>query len=113
MYQQHYNHPQIYKNPPEDYTKYLGQKIGLLLMFIVTLVINGLTGAGIIGKSQKYISDKYMTLVTPPDYAFTIWAVIYTFWTLFMLLQFVPNKYLSQPQMFYALSFKGKQLFLH
>ena len=76
-------------------------------MFILTAIFNGLTAAGIIGKSQKELSDKYPTLLTPPDYAFSIWAVIYSFWTLSVLLQLVPNKYLSQPELFYAISFKS------
>jgi hypothetical protein len=92
--------------------QFLPQKLILLVMFIITAIINGLTGAGKIGKSQKYLSDKYNTLITPPGYTFSIWGVIYTLWALFVLLQFAPNRFLSHPKMFYANSTKGS-LFGH
>ena len=105
--------------PNNDYKKldetplskwqYLPQKICVLVMFIITCIFNGLTGAGKLGKSQKTLSDKYWTLITPPDYTFAIWGVIYFFWAVFVLLQFVPNRFLSQPKMFYSNSFKGNK----
>lgn len=46
----------------------------------VTLVVNALGAAGIInGSSQKEISDRYQTLITPAPSTFSIWSVIYTF----------------------------------
>ena len=49
---------------------------GLFLM--VTLVVNGLGAAGLInGLSQKEISDRYLTLITPSPSTFSIWSVIY------------------------------------
>ena len=49
------------------------------LFFIVTLIVNGLGAAGFInGLSQKEISDKYITLITPSPSTFSIWSVIYT-----------------------------------
>lgn len=45
---------------------------------LITLVVNGLGAAGLIsGMSQKEISDKYLTLITPSPSAFVIWTVIY------------------------------------
>ena len=97
-----------YVSPPEEKKcQYIGQKITILVMFIITVIINALTGAGIIGKSQKELSDKYMTLITPPGYTFSIWGVIYFFWGLFVVLQFVPNKYLSHPRLFYSNTIRG------
>ena len=49
------------------------------LFIIVTLIVNGLGAFGVInGLSQKDISDKYVTLITPAPSTFSIWSVIYT-----------------------------------
>lgn len=49
------------------------------LFFIITLAINTLGGMGIInGTSQKEISDKYLTLITPSPSTFSIWGLIFT-----------------------------------
>ncbi len=49
------------------------------LFFILTLIVNALGAFGIINNlSQKEISDKYITLITPDPSAFSIWSVIYT-----------------------------------
>lgn len=49
------------------------------LIFIVTLGINAMGAIGLInGLSQKEISDKYLTLITPSPATFSIWSVIYT-----------------------------------
>ncbi len=49
------------------------------LFFIITLVVNALGATGFInGLSQKEISDKYMTLITPSPSTFSIWSLIYT-----------------------------------
>lgn len=84
------------------------QKITLVVMFILTVVFNALTAAGKLGESQSVLSDKYPTLLTPPNFAFSIWGVIYFFWAVSVLLQLAPNRYLSQSKMFYEVSFKGK-----
>lgn len=48
------------------------------LFLIVTLAVNGLGAAGVInGLSQKEISDRYLTLITPSPSTFSIWSVIY------------------------------------
>lgn len=83
------------------------QKVTLLLVFIVTCIINGLTGAGKIGKSQGDISNKYSTLITPPGYAFTIWAVIYFLWAAWIVLQMFPNKFLTNPDKIYSNNIRG------
>lgn len=49
------------------------------VFFIVTLVVNTLGAIGIInGLSQKQISDRYVTLITPSPSAFSIWSIIYS-----------------------------------
>lgn len=49
------------------------------LFFIITLAVNTLGAIGLInGLSQKEISDKYVTLITPSSSTFSIWSIIYT-----------------------------------
>ena len=49
-----------------------------LVLLAVTLVVNGLGAIGLInGNSQKEISDRYLTLITPSPSTFSIWSVIY------------------------------------
>lgn len=49
------------------------------IFFIVTLCINTLGAVGLInGLTQKQISDKYVTLITPSPSTFSIWSVIYS-----------------------------------
>jgi benzodiazapine receptor len=50
-----------------------------LVLFGVTLFINTLGAVGLInGLSQKAVSDKYVTLITPGPATFSIWGVIYS-----------------------------------
>lgn len=49
------------------------------LFLAVTLIINTLGALGLInGLSQKQISDRYITLITPSPATFSIWSVIYS-----------------------------------
>lgn len=49
-----------------------------LLFFLITLGINALGSMGFFnGMSQKAISDKYHTLITPAPLTFSIWGLIY------------------------------------
>jgi len=48
------------------------------LFLIITLGVNTFGALGLInGLSQKQISDKYMTLITPSPFTFSIWSLIY------------------------------------
>lgn len=50
-----------------------------ILIFLATLVVNQLGATGKFnGMSQKDVSDKYKTLITPRGFAFAIWGIIYT-----------------------------------
>ena len=61
--------------------------------FIVTLVINSLGAIGIInGLSQKEISDRYVTLITPSPSAFSIWSMIYTLLIISVIVMIVKKK---------------------
>lgn len=49
------------------------------IFILITLFINTLGALGLInGLSQKEISDKYITLITPSPSTFSIWSIIYT-----------------------------------
>ena len=48
------------------------------ISLLVTLIVNTLGALGLInGLSQKQISDRYLTLITPSPSTFSIWSVIY------------------------------------
>lgn len=50
-----------------------------LVVYFLTLGVNYLGSSGFInGMSQADISDKYMTLISPAGFTFSIWGVIYT-----------------------------------
>ena len=69
-----------------------------LLFLIVTLAVNTMGALGFInGMSQKEISDKYLTLITPSPSTFTIWSVIYTLLIISLILMIVKkNDYYYQ-----------------
>lgn len=49
-----------------------------IILLALTLVINELGAFGLInGNSQKEVSDKYLTLITPSPGTFSIWSIIY------------------------------------
>ncbi len=63
------------------------------LFFIVTLIVNGLGGAGFInGTSQKEISDTYLTLITPSPSTFSIWGLIFTLLFISVVVMIVKSK---------------------
>ncbi|TQR15457.1 TspO/MBR family protein [Psychrobacillus soli] len=48
------------------------------VLLVITLIINSLSAIGLInGNSQKEVSDRYFTLITPAPITFSIWGVIY------------------------------------
>lgn len=48
------------------------------VLLVATLAVNTLGGLGIInGTSQKEVSDRYPSLITPSSLTFSIWSVIY------------------------------------
>lgn len=61
-----------------------------LIFLVVTLAVNGLGASGLInGLSQKDISEKYMTLITPTPSTFSIWSVIYLLLIISMIVMIV------------------------
>lgn len=60
---------------------------------IITLIVNALGAFGIInGLSQKEVSDRYITLITPSPSTFSIWSVIYTLLIISMVMMIVRKK---------------------
>jgi benzodiazapine receptor len=60
------------------------------ILFAVTLAINTLGALGVInGLSQKVISDRYVTLITPSSATFSIWSVIYMLLLIAIILMIV------------------------
>jgi benzodiazapine receptor len=64
-----------------------------LAAFLVTVVVNGLAVAlPLNGQSTAEISDRLATLVTPANYVFSIWSVIYTLLLVFSVYQALPTR---------------------
>ncbi|MEQ8156097.1 MAG: TspO/MBR family protein [Clostridiaceae bacterium] len=60
------------------------------VLFALTLVINTIGAAGWInGLSQKEVSDKYITLITPEPGTFSIWGVIYSLMLISIIMMLV------------------------
>lgn len=59
----------------------------------VTVFVNYLGGTGRINnRPPAFVSDKYQTLLTPADYAFGIWSLIYGGLIIFSLYQALPSQ---------------------
>lgn len=64
-----------------------------LLLLVATLFINTLGALGLInGLSQKQISDKYLTLITPSPSTFSIWSVIYSLLIISLIAMLIKKK---------------------
>ncbi|MGO4936494.1 TspO/MBR family protein [Fundicoccus sp. Sow4_H7] len=64
-----------------------------LIVFIVTLFINALGSLGYInGMSQKAVSDKYHTLITPAPFTFSIWGLIYLLVLFSLIMMIIKEK---------------------
>ncbi|XP_053185809.1 uncharacterized protein LOC128368915 [Scomber japonicus] len=57
------------------------------VVYVAVLVINGLAGAGrgVFHSSTGNVSARYETDITPADWTFSIWGVIYTWLTLMVI----------------------------
>ena len=70
-----------------------------LILFASTLVVNMLGAIGIInGLSQKEVSDRYQTLITPSPSTFSIWGVIYSLLIISLMVLYLKrnNRYYEQ-----------------
>lgn len=67
--------------------------IANLVFYFLTLGINYLGSTGFFNDmGQKDISDKYMTLISPAPFAFSIWGVIYTLLLATLVYFFIKRK---------------------
>ncbi|HHU07247.1 MAG TPA: tryptophan-rich sensory protein [Clostridiaceae bacterium] len=63
------------------------------ILFAATLAVNTLGALGIInGMSQKEVSDRYQTLITPASSTFSIWSVIYSLLIISIILLIAKSK---------------------
>jgi translocator protein len=61
--------------------------------FILTLVINGLSGTTLIGgRTTAQVSNDFPTLITPAGYVFAIWGIIYVLLGVFLVYQALPSQ---------------------
>jgi len=61
-----------------------------LAFLVLTLAVNTLGATGLInGLSQKQISDRYLTLITPSPATFSIWGIIYSLLFISMIIMIV------------------------
>lgn len=64
-----------------------------LVAYFSTLGVNYLGSSGFFnGNTQKDISDKYMTLISPAPFTFSIWGVIYSLLLITLIYLFVKSK---------------------
>ncbi|MCH4825407.1 MAG: tryptophan-rich sensory protein [Planococcus sp. (in: firmicutes)] len=64
-----------------------------LVFYFLTLGVNYLGSSGFFnGMSQKNLSDKYMTLISPAPFTFSIWGVIYTLLLVTLIYFFIKRK---------------------
>lgn len=64
-----------------------------LVLLAVTLAVNSLGAFGLInGLSQKEVSDRYQTLITPSPFTFSIWSVIYGLLILALVLMVIRHR---------------------
>lgn len=67
--------------------------IANLVFYFLTLGVNYLGSSGFFnGMSQKDISDKYMTLISPAPFTFSIWGVIYSLLLITLIYLFAKRK---------------------
>jgi translocator protein len=71
-------------------------QVAHVLLFVVTLVLNGLSSRtdvapGLFPKSNAQITDERKTAVTPAGYAFSIWGLIYIALAALMVFQALPR----------------------
>lgn len=63
-----------------------------ILIYIATVIINFLGATGRVGgNTTKEVSDRFMTVITPAPFAFSIWSVIYILLALTVIFLFAKS----------------------
>jgi len=71
-----------------DSKKRVGLQVGNIIALVITLIMNFLSGTGLInGRTIGGVSDDYPNLFTPAGFTFSIWSIIYLFLILFIIYQ--------------------------
>ena len=74
----------------------MNDKIQQILVIIATLgmiAFNWIAASGFLGGiATGTVSDKYQTRITPADYAFAIWGLIYFGMIVFSIYQALPSQ---------------------
>jgi tryptophan-rich sensory protein len=69
-----------------------GRAITNIVLLLLTLVVNSLGAIGRVnGFSQKAVSDRYLTIITPAPFTFGIWSVIYSLLILSLIMMATKN----------------------
>lgn len=81
--------------------------IGNFIILIGTLLINSLGASGQINNySQKEVSDKFPTLITPNPGTFSIWGIIYMFLIVSIILMIIKSNDLQYKKIINAITLK-------
>ncbi|ANY06272.1 hypothetical protein [Pseudonocardia sp. HH130630-07] len=64
----------------------------VLVAAVLQAVAGSLGGSGFFGESQRVLSDRYPSLLTPATIAFSVWPVIYLALLLFAVYQSLPGQ---------------------
>jgi benzodiazapine receptor len=68
-------------------------RFGNIVVFIITLTINGLAGTTVLnGRTTAQVSDLYSNPFTPAGYVFAIWGIIYALLLVFVIYQTLPKQ---------------------
>lgn len=68
-------------------------RIGNIVAFIITLIINGAANTTLIGgRNTAEVSAMYPTLITPAGYVFAIWGIIYFLLAVFLVYQLMSSQ---------------------
>jgi translocator protein len=68
-------------------------RLGNIVVFIVTLAVNGLAGTTVLnGRTTAQVSDLYANPFTPAGYVFAIWGIIYALLFVFAVYQALPKQ---------------------
>lgn len=73
--------------------KDITRQVVTVITFIITIVVNVLsTALPLNGQTPAEISDRFPVLVTPANYVFGIWSIIYIGLTAFVIYQALPSQ---------------------
>jgi len=78
-------------------------------VFFAQTAITYLSQTGVLGKTNKEVSNQYFSLVTPAGYAFSIWGIIFSWETVLVLKQLFGTPTMSPTLLKYWLAANALQ----